>query len=205
MSKADELGIICANITPEILCLTETWLSSEVSSNFLAIKGYTLVRSDRTHKRGGGTAIYIRDEISFEAISCTNYFKDVAEGTCVDLLNSKLILLCMYIPPNSTADALTLIEEDICGLVDAQLTRTPDRELIILGDFNKFDVKLLTTNLCLTDIVVKPTRGCNILDHILISQPLMDTYSPSNVSYNPPIGKSDHLTHTSSNTRRLFS
>ena len=54
-------------------------------------------------------------------------------------------------------------------------------------------VARLCSDLDLIDLVNQPTRGTNILDHILISRQLRDMYNSSSMSYNSPLGKSDHL------------
>ena len=64
---------------------------------------------------------------------------------------------------------------------------------MILGNFNDFDVKQLALDIDLSDIVLKPTRGLNILDHILVSENFKPYYYPLNVSYESPLGKSDHI------------
>ena len=43
------------------------------------------------------------------------------------------------------------------------------------------------------DILNRPTRGDNILDHILVSHDLREVYDESLVSYDCPVGRSDHL------------
>ena len=63
-----------------------------------------------------------------------------------------------------------------------------------MGDFNHFKADFLCSDLDLVDIVHHPTRGNHILDHILISKDLSDSYTPSSVTYNPPFGKADHKT-----------
>ena len=193
-SKLDELAIVLSNEAPELVCLTETWLSSEIESNLVNIKGFTLVRNDRHGKRGGGTAIYVRDDFVFDALNSQGYFNLEAEGTLIDFPLLRLIILCLYIPPHLKPTSLETIEDDINRLLDDHLAKFPNRDIIILGDFNKFDVRLLETDLSLADIVKKPTRGASTLDHVLISDNLKRIYDPSNVTYNPPVGKSDHLT-----------
>ncbi len=59
---------------------------------------------------------------------------------------------------------------------------------MILGDFNRTDIKPLCLGNCLTQVVNKPTRGDAILD--LIITDMSNLYHTPNVT--SPIGRSDH-------------
>ena len=53
-----------------LVAVTETWLHSgifdaEVSHDF---PGYTLLRSDRVGRQGGGVAVYLRDDLTGEVL-----------------------------------------------------------------------------------------------------------------------------------------
>ena len=47
LPKLDELAAICATDNPDIVCLVETWLGSEVLNNEVLIPNYSIVRLDR--------------------------------------------------------------------------------------------------------------------------------------------------------------
>lgn len=192
--KLDELSLIMSNQALDLVCLTETWLTPEVESNLVNIPGFTLVRSDRISRRGGGTAIYIRDELAFETTDLHERLSTEAEGTLVDFPGLNFFVFCIYVPPNLNSSTLSAITDDITDITDDHLKWAPNRNFVILGDFNEFDVKKLCLDLSLMDIVDKPTRGMNTLDHVLISEGLIPHYDSSSLSYESPIGKSDHLT-----------
>ena len=70
MSSIDDVNSLLVNERPDILCLTETWLSSAVDSSFLKFPEYDIVRRDRPHKsrgsgaaRGGGLCVLYRDQL----------------------------------------------------------------------------------------------------------------------------------------------
>ena len=45
---------------PDIIAITETWLTPEVQDSEAALDGYVLLRSDRSvGRKGGGVAIYV--------------------------------------------------------------------------------------------------------------------------------------------------
>lgn len=52
----------------DVLALSETWLSSNITDNEISIPGYTLARKDRSGSaklNGGGVLFYIRENIPF--------------------------------------------------------------------------------------------------------------------------------------------
>ena len=63
---------------------------------------------------------------------------------------------------------------------------------ILLGDFNQLKIQPLCDELDMIDIVLRPTRGDNTLDRILISSSLSDVYDSQRVEYDAPVGNSDH-------------
>ena len=66
--KLDELKLVVeANTkTIDVLTLSETWLNSLIFDEEIRLPGYLCVRKDRTgHKRGGGTLIYIRENLPY--------------------------------------------------------------------------------------------------------------------------------------------
>ena len=152
-----------------------------------------LFRNDRESKRGGGVAIYIREDLPTEAIDINDRFSTEAEGVFIDLPKLNLSVFCIYVPPNLSSNSLRTIRDNIICIIDEHLILHSNRNLMLLGDFNHFDVHNLSSELSLTDIIDEPTRGPNILDHILISEGLKSNYVSSNVEYECPIGNSDHL------------
>lgn len=43
-----------------IIAVTETWLKTELSDQFVALQGYSVVRNDRLGRLGRGAAVYYR-------------------------------------------------------------------------------------------------------------------------------------------------
>ena len=56
--KIDELSTNCSLYCPDVVCITETWLSEDVLDSEVCIPNYQLVRLDRD-RNGGGIALYI--------------------------------------------------------------------------------------------------------------------------------------------------
>ena len=73
--KVDDLRISMAQDNcpcPDVLGLCETFLSSSVSDNQIALDGFDLIRKDRSDtqtKSGGGTVLYYRQSINCRRMS----------------------------------------------------------------------------------------------------------------------------------------
>ena len=74
-NKQEELTLLLADTSPDIVGITETWWD-EMHDWVVNIKGYRLYRRDRIGKRGGGMALYIKEEYTSSLIS-----KDPGGGT----------------------------------------------------------------------------------------------------------------------------
>jgi hypothetical protein len=97
---------------PDVVCITETWFKAESDVN---INGYNIFRLDRvTH--GGGVCIYIKNTImSNESNVARLNETDIEQISnrygCFD--KQKLLIGCIYRPPNSTPVVNSLIVESI--------------------------------------------------------------------------------------------
>ena len=120
------------------MCITESWLHSNISDHELNIQGYNLVRRDRTTKKGGGIIAYIRSDIYFEEISIA----DIGEtgGPPIETLWIKIIQKCtrpilvcvLYKPPKCTT---TKALSDL-GNQMKQTRPISEHELYMIGDMN---------------------------------------------------------------------
>ena len=68
LPKMPEVIHLASQKNPDIIAVTETWLSSQIPNGAIHINGYNLtVQTDRqNNKRGGGTAIYVRLAFTLE-------------------------------------------------------------------------------------------------------------------------------------------
>jgi hypothetical protein len=53
LPKLDDLRIICSLHSPDIVCITESWLDSSIENSEIIIQGYIIHRHDR-NRHGGG-------------------------------------------------------------------------------------------------------------------------------------------------------
>lgn len=59
-AKLDEVRDLLSASKVEIACFSESWLTSKHSDRSIGISGYSVVRNDRTCRRGGGIAVYYK-------------------------------------------------------------------------------------------------------------------------------------------------
>ena len=188
-NKLDELVLLLTSAQPDLVLLTETWLSSHQNEDTVSVSGYNCFVRNRASRPGGGVAILCNE--TYRTKRRSDLEDEHNESLWVEIcFNRPLLgfgkaLVCVvYHPPDANRfqlsshfmDALEIIH----SRVDAPL-------LIIGGDFNRVSVEALSS---LTQIVTQPTRGEATLD--LLYTNLAFAYNSDCVSILPPLGLSDH-------------
>ena len=99
MPKFDELCAIVQSSQPDIICIVESWLSSDIENKEIDIPGYVLHRLDR-NRQGGGIVLYTSTDLDVNAItglpSNLEFFV-----VSIRFLNRKICLGIFYRPPSS--------------------------------------------------------------------------------------------------------
>lgn len=149
----------------DIITISETWLSTDISDYVVDIPGYQLYRNDRKHVRGGGVAIYVR---KCKNITNINIIVPDDNG-CVEhlwltaLINGKKVGIgCVYRPPSCPYNNLQVIENYLADL------SVSSEYLFCMGDFNinilskntpeNIFLDNLTKTFNLTQLINEPTR-----------------------------------------------
>lgn len=138
----DEFTISVSQLKPDVISLSETWLSKGTENTLLALEGYDLYRSDRLFeehdnvKRGGGLAIYVKQpaevKTTYSYLNISNPSIE-AQVLCIKYkLNKALVIVNIYRPPSGNKD---LFYEQLNHIAS---TVTHDRyaDVCFLGDFN---------------------------------------------------------------------
>ena len=176
MNKIDSFQSFVYSSDYNIICVTETWLTDQLSNTEILPTNYTLFRNDR-HSRGGGVLIAVSNDVPSRLITCHT---DIELLSVEINLSPKLLVVCLYIPPNCSYDYQHKV------LTSLQLLPT-DCDVILTGDFNVPDINWSTfsanssfsISICnrlsaqnYVQMVMEPThhRG-NILDLILTNSP----------------------------------
>ena len=200
--KIDEVRVLISQHSFDFLFITETWLRNTIGDNHIFLADYNLIRRDHTSGQHGGVCFYTRNHIKcrrLDELEDPN-FEVLWAHTRPPRLPRRVpcvIAACVYHPPSSNnslileylSEALTKVE----GLF-------PGCAIVIAGDFNQLDIKLLMYNFQLKQLVNRPTCSSNILDLVLTN--MHKYYEPSSVKILPPFGLSDHNTITISPKQR---
>lgn len=129
LNKKTELGHMKDSENPEVIIITETWLTSDVTDNEVNLPNFTMHRTDRLGRKGGGVAIYLHKRLALRNTEALAH----ESGTC-ELLRCRLKcqgqdidLIAVYLSPDCTADDF-LIEK--LGLWTSKC------QSIVFNDFN---------------------------------------------------------------------
>ncbi|KAF8386575.1 hypothetical protein PRIPAC_75717, partial [Pristionchus pacificus] len=193
VNKLDSFRTFLMSSQPDIVFLTETWLSAKIpSSLIIGSLPYTVIRFDRS-SRGGGVCILLRDYLSYSTVSLPSSDHEI---TCIDLFHSyAYIRLCLvYRPPSYS---LPKTESLISCLSD--IHASSPHPIIITGDFNSDSLCTLPNSIDrvfrdfilsadLSHLNVTPTRGSKCIDWVLGNDPSLIPC----ISIIPPFPSCDH-------------
>ena len=165
MNKRDDLSALLEFDKPDIVAITETWLSDEIGVAELVNNDYCVFRRDR-NRHGGGVMLLVNNNIQ------TTRRIDLEDATTellwIELSHSKgrTLLGVFYRPPSSDLEYLRNLQNS--------LSKIPDSHNITLcGDFNVPNVNW-NTNVPITPSQVA-TLLTDITLHSSLSQLVPDT------------------------------
>ncbi|CAH2015355.1 unnamed protein product [Acanthoscelides obtectus] len=174
----NEINSSIYNLKLDILGVTESWLTEQVSEQEVKINNFKFYRVDRG-SRGGGIGVYVRSDITVVEIDVTKDQREIFEQQWLILKigKIKLGLGIIYRPPRfNVMTALRQLEESIANLIPVT------DELIIMGDINinllrhtnitnQFNNLLDTFNF--KQVVINPARysrdTASLIDVIIMS------------------------------------
>ena len=158
------------------------------------MNGFTLFHKDRLDKRGGGVALYARNDLRatlFGVESTPSHLEIIWVKTNLSnyVRNSVNLFICVvYSPPGTPLKEE--ITEHIIYMSDHIRNSFLDAAIIILGDFNDLATEPFVRHLNVEQLVKQPTRENRILDMIFTD--CGDFYKKPLIT--APIGSSDHST-----------
>ena len=173
-NKIDELLLVTSLNKADVVCVTESWLSSHIDDTLVALPGYNLIRRDRESGSGrGGVCLYLRT-----TYPCTRLFN--CEDRNIESLQIILrpfslprrvscIILCViyHCTVNGEIENAVLCDHVLTNL-DTLLVKHPNALVIITGDFNPtstvFNVKDLTHANNIKKMVNFKTRDSGTLE-----------------------------------------
>ena len=196
MSCLDEVKLMVLEENIDILCISESWLDSNIPDRFINIDGYNLFRNDGG--RGGGACMYVRNCLKGVKVKIDCPPLQGIEDVWVRVQLSKLpsiIIGTMYRHPHANSDSFEYIREVL------QTLALTDKSIFLLGDLNdnildrqsklqkivsilNFDqmidkpTRVTNTSRSLIDVAITNSKdkvlstdvqGCHVSDHKLIS------------------------------------
>lgn len=167
LSELSETGV-----SIDAICLTETFIKSGSESN-LHIKNFNVgAFFSRANERRGGTCILVKKGLSFKTLEIKNAKPYIFECCGLEILNYKLIIICVYRTPSSkVSEFLSELE-----LLLQTLTRKSNKKVVLCGDWNidvlkqnlkSNDLNALLNNHNLHNHILQPTRHNACLDLIV--------------------------------------
>ena len=198
-NKQDELELLIHEGKYDLIGITETWWDDSHDWN-TAIEGYNLFKRNRSNRKGGGVALYVKNTYLCTEIQEEELGSPI-ESIWVKIKGAKnktnMAVGVYYRPPNQGEDEDGTFEKQI-----ASVSRRHD--VVVMGDFNFPDICWETYSAkqgpskkflsCAADNfllqkVEEGTRGSAILDLILTNRDeLVDKVAVSGT-----LGESDHV------------
>jgi len=163
----EQLTADLASYQSDVAIVTETHFKAKHAHGATNIPGYTLYRRDRTGRRGGGVAIYVRSTLQ----SAT--WRPDADDKIYELQWTKVrddFIGVLYHPPKPLYKTEMLLDY-IESAVDEINTTYSGCLITLAGDFNQLTDRDIIERTGLSPIVHQPTRGASVLDRIYVSQP----------------------------------
>ncbi|XP_071503755.1 uncharacterized protein [Diadema antillarum] len=172
---------------PDIIVGCETWLRPDIISSEILPPGYNLPAIRKDRKDGyGGVLLATKADIIVTEVSI-NSDKEIVAAEIKIIGGQKLIVICLYRPPDNDATSA----EEICSVVSRIVRNNPTSAIWISGDLNLPDINWQTEtvtghqynlginstflsifqDLCFSQVVDFPTRGQAILDVFLSNRP----------------------------------
>ncbi|XP_053690713.1 uncharacterized protein LOC128739260 [Sabethes cyaneus] len=132
-NKFEEVKLALQSSKIGIACFMETWLTERKSDNCVSVPGYSMIRNDRSYRRGGGIIVYFRSYLHCTKLFATELTCDAEDKTeClaldVKVNNGKILLLVIYNPPEN--DYSRFIADKLCMFSDSY------ENVVLIGDLN---------------------------------------------------------------------
>ena len=116
----------------DVIAVSETWEVSNDCSDKYLIDGYESSFMSRTHKGGGGVAIFSRIGLHAKVISSGSFsVNDIVDCLSIEIetKQKKIVVCCVYRPPNRNIS-------DFISQMELLLQRYRNRTLFLVGDIN---------------------------------------------------------------------
>jgi len=212
VGKMDELRQKVSNHRYDVIAITESWASADISDAELKIDGYLMYRKDKaddSRTKGGGVLLYVTEELRSHPLPniSSAEFQDTAwckieAGTCAVIVG-----VCYRSTSSSKQN-----NDNLLHLLEKVTCLGSQSRLLIFGDFNYPGIDYVnykaeggpntdayrffnkTNDLYLHQHVENWTRFCDGQCSSTLNYVFTDEENVVNgISYSAPLGKSDHV------------
>ena len=164
------------------IALTETWLKSYISDAQLHIPGYSVARSDRDARVGGGVLLY--SHVNLPVSECKSFDDGTCEGLFSTFSTIKTCVAVAYRPPNASLSSFKALLSFFSTCISS--INDDSYDIMMTGDYNlplidwqtncvqpggtqeiqqsAQDFLTFLSDHLLSQYVMCPTRGNNVLD-----------------------------------------
>lgn len=177
LPKIDLLRAWLVYNNPNIITVSETWLSESTLDRDIKLENYVVYREDRG-ARGGGVCTYISSHLKSQRIfpkMRPDHFESIFVKVTLHA-NKQLIIGNIYRPPSSPKS------ESVRNIITTLSSLGESHEIILMGDFNLNWMDPLTlaernmfNGANLTQMIKEPTRisgnSKSLIDWILVTHP----------------------------------
>ena len=200
VSKRVSLAVLLIEHDPDVVVVSEIWLSPDISASEFFPSGYQVFRKDRSDGYGG-VLLACRDSLNCEELAFDTSAEAVVCKITLDY-RQPLIVCSFYRPPNTDTQSI----DNLCNLFMTISSTYPNVPTWLVGDLNLPNIDWVNNctqgssyPLISCETILKfvqeygfsqavnfPTRGKNILDIFITNRPslLQSCY--------PIAGISDH-------------
>ena len=136
--KKDDLKLKVKYYEPLIIGVTETWGHEGVDEAIFNLDDYTMYRSDRFGRRGGGTILYISTKLGQNECAAMNRptrgipFEDSVWCWVTPTSGKKILVGCIY----RSTSSLGVNNDKLKDLIKQANEVAGRNRLLIMGDFN---------------------------------------------------------------------
>ena len=105
--RFNEIKLLVEENNPDIICVTETWLSNEKVAKYkYNINGYVNIFQNRQHGNGGGLAMFIKDSIIYNKLNIETFDGGHLETQTIEIIlkNNRYLHILNYYNPCKNID-----------------------------------------------------------------------------------------------------
>jgi len=174
LAKPNAIDCLKADISSlgiGVVMISETWLKKHHGSRLFSLPDFNLFRHDRERRRGGGVAIYAREELNGTVFQDGDPNNQLLEILWIkfEVNGRECYYGVAYHPPNPMYPKQDLLDS-IQRTLDRVWGVCDDPFVLLGGDFNQLpDSELQALGLC-TEFNA-PTHAGHSLDRIYVSEP----------------------------------